>query len=292
MTTARQTTSAANAGATQSAPALEVRGLIWHTGRSAILRGLDLSVRAGERMALIGPNGAGKTSLFNLISGRVAPTAGAICLNGQRIDGKKPHQIHRMGLARSFQITHLFARLSVFENLRVAALGASGQGYALWRALARLPAVNARAETLLHSVQLQARRDTPAGELTHAQQRALELGVTLAGNAHTILLDEPTAGMSQSETGHFMALIRALTAGKTLLMVEHDMNVVFGLADRIAVLANGALLACDTPQAVRADARVRQAYLGPLPDADAGADADAAIPTTAATNVQRAGRPC
>ena len=231
-------------------------------GRTEIIRGASLQVRAGERVAIIGPNGAGKSTLFNLISGRLAPAAGQIRLVGERIDGRTPHEINRRGLARSFQVSNLFPKLSVFENLRCAMLWSEGHRYAFWKFLADLDETNARAEALLERLHLDRRRDVLAMNLTYAEQRALEIGLTIAGGARVILLDEPTAGMSRSETTRFIGLIREVTEGRTLLTVEHDMGVVFGLADRIAVLVYGEVIAFDTPERVRADPRVQEAYLG------------------------------
>ncbi|MEN9474413.1 MAG: hypothetical protein RIS48_1133 [Pseudomonadota bacterium] len=244
---------------------LAVEGLSKRFGRIEVLREVTLSIARGERVALIGPNGAGKSTLFNLLSGREAASAGRIWLEGRRIDGLRPHQISRLGLARSFQVSHLFPRLSVFDNLRCAMFWSLGLGYSCWRPLSRLRELNRRAEALLARLQLESRRDLAAANLSYAEQRALEIGVTVAGGAQVILLDEPTAGMSRSETARCIDLIRDLSAGKTLLMVEHDMGVVFGLADRIAVLAQGELIAFGTPAEIRADARVQQAYLGALP---------------------------
>lgn len=244
---------------------LAVEGLSKRFGRVEVLREVTLSIARGERVALIGPNGAGKSTLFNLLSGREAASAGRIWLEGRRIDGLRPHQISRLGLARSFQVSHLFPRLSVFDNLRCAMFWSLGLGYSCWRPLSRLRELNRRAEALLARLQLESRRDLAAANLSYAEQRALEIGVTVAGGAQVILLDEPTAGMSRSETARCIELIRDLSAGKTLLMVEHDMGVVFGLADRIAVLAQGELIAFGTPAEIRADARVQQAYLGALP---------------------------
>jgi branched-chain amino acid transport system ATP-binding protein len=242
--------------------ALELRDVHKRFGKTEIIRGASLRVNAGERVALIGPNGAGKSTLFNLISGRFAPSSGEILLAGTSIAGLAPHRINRLGLARSFQVSNLFTRLSVFENLRCAALWSLGYGYAFWRFLASLGDANQRAEEVMAMLQLERRRDVLAMNLTYAEQRALEIGLTIAGGADVVLLDEPTAGMSQGETQRFVRLIRAVTAGKTLLTVEHDMGVVFGLADRIAVLVYGEVIAFDTPAAVRADPRVQEAYLG------------------------------
>jgi branched-chain amino acid transport system ATP-binding protein len=254
----------ARAAASPPRIALELRDVRKRFGRTEIIRGASLQVNAGERVAIIGPNGAGKSTLFNLVSGRFAPSSGEILLNGARIDGAAPHRINRLGLARSFQVSNLFTRLSVFENLRCAVLWSLGYRYAFWRFLASLHDANERAEQLMAMLQLERRRDVLAMNLTYAEQRALEIGLTIAGGADVVLLDEPTAGMSKSETRRFVQLIRAVTAGKTLLTVEHDMGVVFGLADRIAVLVYGEVIAFDTPEAVRANPRVQEAYLGPI----------------------------
>jgi branched-chain amino acid transport system ATP-binding protein len=243
-------------------PALELRQLRKSFGKTEIIRGVSLSVRRGERVAIIGPNGAGKSTLFNLISGRFAPSSGEILLEGRRIEGRKPFQINRSGLSRSFQITNIFPKLSVFENLRCGVLWSMGYRYTLFRLLADLDDANDRAEHLMQMIRLERKRDTLAMNLTYAEQRALEVGITIGGGAGVILLDEPTAGMSKSETSRFIDLIREVTEGKTLLTVEHDMGVVFGLADRIAVVVYGEVIAFDTPEAVRADVRVQEAYLG------------------------------
>ena len=242
--------------------ALELIDLHKSFGKTEIIRGASLSVAQGERVAIIGPNGAGKSTLFNLISGRFAPTRGEIRLMGQRIDGRKPFDINRRGLARSFQVSNLFTRLSAFENIRCAVLWSLGHRYAFWRFLADLDDVTERVDEVLAMIKLDKKRDHLAMNLTYAEQRALEVGVTIAGGSPVILLDEPTAGMSKSETTRFVRLIRDVTEGKTLLTVEHDMGVVFGLADKIAVLVYGEVIAFDTPERVRADARVQEAYLG------------------------------
>ena len=247
---------------TPGVPALELVNVCKSFGKTQIIRGASLSVGARERVAIIGPNGAGKSTLFNLISGRFQSTSGTIRLNGERIDGMTPFQINRKGLARSFQVSNLFTHLSVFENLRCAVLWSLGYRYAFWRFLADLKDANARAEEVLRMIKLERRRDHLAMNLTYAEQRALEIGITIAGGAPVILLDEPTAGMSKSETNRFVQLIRTVTEGRTLLTVEHDMGVVFGLADRIAVLVYGEVIAFDVPEAIRADPRVQEAYLG------------------------------
>ncbi|MBC7392675.1 MAG: ABC transporter ATP-binding protein [Variovorax sp.] len=242
--------------------ALELKSLTKTFGKTEIIRGIDLAIDAGDRIAIIGPNGAGKSTLFNLISGRLAPTTGEVLLHGQRIDGKQPYEINRLGLSRSFQITNIFPKLSVFENLRCGVLWSLGAGYTFLRFLSKMHDANERTEELVRQVGLEKKRNVLAVNLTYAEQRALEIGVTIAGGASVILLDEPTAGMSKTETSHFIALIKQVTIGKTLLTVEHDMGVVFGLADKIAVVVYGEIIAFDTPAAVRANARVQEAYLG------------------------------
>lgn len=242
--------------------AVELRDLRKSFGKTEIIRGVSLQVGAGERVAIIGPNGAGKSTLFNLISGRFAPTSGEVLVHGTRVDGKKPFEINRLGLSRSFQITNIFPKLSVFENLRCGVLWSLGYKYTFLKFLSGLDDANRRAEELMEMIRLDRKRDTLAVNLTYAEQRALEIGITIAGGASVVLLDEPTAGMSKSETRRFIGLIKEVTAGKTLLTVEHDMGVVFGLADKIAVVVYGEVLAYDTPEAVRANPRVQEAYLG------------------------------
>ncbi|MDB5744169.1 MAG: amino acid/amide transporter ATP-binding protein 1, family [Polaromonas sp.] len=242
--------------------ALELKNLRKSFGKTEIIRGIDLAVKPDERVAIIGPNGAGKSTLFNLISGRFEPSSGDVLLNGKRINGKKPFEINRLGLSRSFQITNIFPKLSVFENLRCGVLWSLGYQYTFLKFLADLDDANARAEELMGMIALDKKRDVLATHLTYAEQRALEIGITIAGGANVILLDEPTAGMSRSETGRFIKLIKEVTVGKTLLTVEHDMGVVFGLADKIAVVVYGEVIAFDIPEAVRADPCVQEAYLG------------------------------
>jgi branched-chain amino acid transport system ATP-binding protein len=242
--------------------ALELHNVRKSFGKSEIIRGADLQVPAGARTAMIGPNGAGKSTLFNLISGRFAPSSGDILLNGASIVGRQPHEINRMGLSRSFQISNIFHRLTVYENLRCAVLWSLGYKYSFWYRLNGLKDAHERAEAVLEQIGLKHRRAVTAGALTYAEQRALEIGITIAGGAEVILLDEPTAGMSRSEADAAVELIRKVTIGKTLLMVEHDMSVVFGLADQIAVVVYGEVIACDTPANIRANAKVQEAYLG------------------------------
>ena len=251
---------------------LELKDLRKSFGKTEIIRGVNLAVTAGERVGIIGPNGAGKSTLFNLISGRFEPTSGQVLLNGQRIDGKTPYEINRAGLSRSFQITNIFPKLSVFENLRCGVLWSLGYKYTFLKFLADLKDANDRTDELMEMIKLDKKRDVLAVNLTYAEQRALEIGITIAGGASVILLDEPTAGMSNSETTRFIQLIKQVTEGRTLLTVEHDMGVVFGLADKIAVVVYGEVIAFDTPDKVRANPRVQEAYLGSaVADQQAGA---------------------
>ena len=242
--------------------ALELRDVEKRFGATRIIRGVSLDVLRGERLAIIGPNGAGKSTLFNLISGRLRPTTGSIRLNGEEIAGSPPYRVNRRGLARSFQVTNIFPRLSVFENIRCSVLWSLGYKYNFWRRAEKLRDANERTEATLERIRMTARRDTPAGVLTYAEQRALEIGITIAGDAGVILLDEPTAGMSRSEADHAVELIREVTEGRTLVMVEHDMSVVFDLADRISVLVYGEVIATDVPARIRQNDAVRTAYLG------------------------------
>ena len=242
--------------------ALTLKDVRKNFGPTAIIRGLDLEILAGERHAIIGPNGAGKSTMFHLISGRIGVTSGSIQLRGQEITGLAPYEINRRGLSRSFQVTNIFPKLSVFENIRCGVLWSLGYKYSFWRFVDRLRDANERAEEVLDLIGLAARRETPAGILTYAEQRALEIGITIAGGANVIMLDEPTAGMSNTETEQAVALIRKVSEGRTLVMVEHDMSVVFGLADRISVLVYGQIIATGTPTEIRANKAVREAYLG------------------------------
>jgi branched-chain amino acid transport system ATP-binding protein len=244
--------------------ALSLRDVRKNFGPTEIIRGITLDIAAGERHCIIGPNGAGKTTCFNLISGRFPITSGEILLNGERIDTLPPHKINRMGLSRSFQITSIFHRLSVFENLRCALLWSRGYRYSFWSPLWRQKGLNEAAEMLLEELNLTSRREVLAGLLSYAEQRALEIGMTIAGGASVVLLDEPTAGMSNTETDYAMALIRRVTQGKTLLMVEHDMKVVFDLADVITVMVYGQVIVSGPPAEVRANRAVQEAYLGAL----------------------------
>ncbi len=242
--------------------ALELSDVRKSFGATKIINGVNLGVERGERHAIIGPNGAGKSTLFHLISGRFPVSSGQIKLHGEDITNDEPFNINRKGLSRSFQVTNIFPKLSVFENIRCSVLWSQGYKYSFWHRISKLEPVRERAEQILHDINMQHRRDTFAGVLSYAEQRALEIGVTIAGGANVILLDEPTAGMSHSETDQAVALIRKVSVDKTLVVVEHDMGVVFNLADRISVLVYGEIIATGTPAEIRANARVQEAYLG------------------------------
>jgi branched-chain amino acid transport system ATP-binding protein len=241
---------------------LEIQNLKKSYGQAEIIRGVSLNFHRGERHAIIGPNGAGKSTFFNLISAKTVSSSGSIFLNGQNITGKKPYEINRLGLSRSFQVTNIFHRMTVFENLRCSVLWSLGYQYSLLRSIHSLKNVTNRAEEILELIGLTQRRNQLAGELSYAEQRSLEIGITVSGIADVILLDEPTAGMSNPETENAIELIRKISSNKTLLIVEHDMSVIFKLADRISVLVYGKIIETGTPQEIRNSATVRDAYLG------------------------------
>lgn len=243
-------------------PILQLRGLCKSFGDTEIIRGVDLDVAGGERRALIGPNGAGKSTLFHLISGNLGATAGTVAFQGRDITGWAPQRVNRLGLARSFQITNIFPKLSVFENVRLAVMRQHPQPTAFWRRVDRLPAVREATDRLLEQVRLHTRAETLAGGLSYSEQRSLEIAMTVASDPQLILLDEPMAGMSSEETDYTLHLIREVTAGRALLIVEHDMDVVFRLADRISVLVYGQVIATGTPEEIRQHRGVREAYLG------------------------------
>ena len=258
-----------NPNSPNSPSALQLIDVHKRFGVTPIIRGLNLDVKHGERHAIIGPNGAGKSTTFHLVSGRFPVSSGQVLLKGESINGLPPYLINRRGMSRSFQVTNIFPRLSVFENIRCGVLWSLGYRYSFWNLIERSGDARERSEAILEQINLTARRDVPAGVLSYAEQRALEIGITIAGGADVILLDEPTAGMSRSETEHAVTLIRKVSEGKTLVIVEHDMSVVFDLADRISVLVYGQVIATDTPQRIRSNAAVQEAYLGaPAAEAD------------------------
>ena len=242
--------------------AIELIGVRKSFGATEVIRGVDLAIETGELHAIIGPNGGGKSTLFNLITGKYRVSGGRIMLRGEDTTDFPPFEINRKGLSRSFQVTNIFHRMSVFENLRCAVLWSLGYKYSFWRAVDRRRDIRERTEAVLELIGMSAKRHVPAGLLSYSDQRALEIGITVAGDAEVIMLDEPTSGMSRSETQQAVELIRKISQGKTLVIVEHDMGVVFDLAGRISVLVYGQIIACDTPQRVRRDPAVQEAYLG------------------------------
>lgn len=231
-------------------------------GETEIIRGVSLDIEKGEKHAIIGPNGAGKSTLFHLISGHYNVTGGTIKFKTEEIQNRQPYEINRLGLARSFQVTNIFPRMSVFENIRCALLWSSGYKYSFWHLLGRQQELNENTAQVLEQIGLADKQKLPAGELAYAHQRALELGIAIASGAELIMLDEPVAGMSHSEAEGAVQLIRDITEGKTLVMVEHDMNIVFDVADKISVLVYGEIIACDKPENIRANSQVQEAYLG------------------------------
>ena len=249
-------------------PALHLNDVRKSFGKTEIIRGLELAVHKGERHAIIGPNGAGKSTMFNLITGRFPVTSGNITLHGQDLAGLAPYEINRLGLSRSFQITNIFPNMTVFENVRCSLLWSLGYKYSFWNMVSKSRELNDGAAEILDQINLLDKRELPAGLLAYADQRALEIGITIAGGADVIMLDEPTAGMSNTETDYIVNLIRQVTENKTLIVVEHDMGVVFDLADRISVLVYGEIIATGAPEEVRGDPKVQEAYLGAALEAE------------------------
>ena len=227
-----------------------------------VIQDLNLTVREGERHAIIGPNGAGKTTLFNLITGRYTPTSGSITFRGKKISKLPPHRINRLGISRSFQITNIFAGLSVFENIRAAIFSKKGIRWSFGKAADKFDAVNHETLEILSLIQLSEQRNILAGNLDYGAQRALEIGITIATEPKLIMLDEPTAGMSISETREIVRMVDRITSGKALMIIEHDMEVVFSLADKITVIYYGTVLASGTPDEIRQNPKVQEAYLG------------------------------
>ncbi|NPU85989.1 MAG: ABC transporter ATP-binding protein [Syntrophaceae bacterium] len=227
-----------------------------------VLTGVNFQVKEKERHAVIGPNGAGKTTLFNIISGNFKASSGAILFKGRDISGKSAHARNRAGLSRSFQITNVFQELSVFDNIRSGVRSRHGLRYNFFRRPDHNPEINKRTLAIIEEIGLQDVMEMPVSALSYGQQRALEIGITLSTEPEMILLDEPTAGMTREETGQAIRMIDHVTAGRTLIIIEHDMDVVFSLADRISVLHYGTILVTGTPDEVRNDQRVKDAYLG------------------------------
>jgi len=245
-----------------AAACLELENIHHDFGGLLVLQGVALTVREGERHAIIGPNGAGKSTLFNIITGRLAPRRGRVVYRGRDITGASPHRIARQRVGRSFQIINTFPRLTVFQNVRSAVVSRRDRRLDAWSLLDDDAEITHETEELLNLLGLAERRDTPASELSYGEQRELEIALTVAVQPELILLDEPTAGLNAEDSRKAVALIRRVTEGKTLVMVEHDMDVVFTLADRISVIHYGRVLASGVPDDIRRNEEVQRAYLG------------------------------
>jgi branched-chain amino acid transport system ATP-binding protein len=252
----------AEAAGKSANPILELRGVYKDFDGLEVLFGINMGIRQGERHAVIGPNGAGKSTIFNIITGKYVPSKGKIFFKGQDVTGTSPYKLNRHGLARSFQITNIFRTMTVFQNVRNAILSKNKIRYNMFSRLDRMKGVNDQTDAVLGQIGLLDRKDVTAGLLSYGQQRALEIGLTIATDPELILLDEPTAGMSSEETREAVKLIGRVTQGKTLIIVEHDMEVVFSLADRITVIYYGEVLASGPPDEIRQNQKVKDAYLG------------------------------
>ncbi len=243
---------------------LEVRGVTKKFGSLVAVRDVSIAVESGELRAIIGPNGAGKTTFFNMISGFFPPTSGSIVFDGRDVSGVGPEDRVKLGMGRTFQITEIFPELTVYDNVRISTEVANGYRFRPWLGADARKGVQKQVAELLESTGLASKADRLVGELSHGDQRAAEIAMALALRPRLLLLDEPTAGMGEQETYEITQLVRRLhkDAKLTILLIEHDMRVIFHLADRITVLAEGALLAEGTPQQIAADERVQSAYLG------------------------------
>jgi len=243
---------------------LETRGLYHDFSGLQVLFDVNLQVRKGERHAVIGPNGAGKTTLFNVITGTYRPSRGQVFFKEKEVTGARPHELTRLGMGRSFQITSTFNRLTTFQNIRLAVLSKKGIRFNLFRKVDKMQDITEETNAVLRRINLDGERNFPAGVLSYGKHRSLEISLALATDPDLVMLDEPTAGMSRDETHYAVELIRRLTEGKTLVVIEHDMDVVFSLADRITVLHYGQILATGPPAEIRQNQAVKDAYLGEL----------------------------
>lgn len=243
---------------------LETKGIYHDFSGLQVLFDINLKVKEGERHAIIGPNGAGKTTLFNLITGTFRPRRGQVFFKSKDITGMPPHKLARLGIGRSFQLTSTFDRLTTFQNIRLAILSKRGCRFQFFRRVDKMEEITKETEEVLKRINLNGERDLPAGALSYGKHRSLEISLALAADPDLIMLDEPTAGMSRDETHNAVELIRRLTEGKTLVIIEHDMDVVFSLADRITVLNYGQILATGTPAEIKENQAVKDAYLGEL----------------------------
>lgn len=243
---------------------LETKSLFHDFSGLEVLFDVNLEVREGERHAIIGPNGAGKTTLFNVITGMYKPSRGAVYFKGKDVTGLGPYALSRLGMGRSFQITSTFERQTVFQNIRMGVLSRKGIRFNMFRKVDGLEDVTRETEEILKRINLDKERDYPASILSYGKHRSLEVSMAMATDPDLVMLDEPTAGMSKDETKYAVELIRRLTEGKTMVIIEHDMDVVFSIADRITVLHLGTILASGPPEEIREDQRVKDAYLGEM----------------------------
>jgi len=243
---------------------LETKALYHDFSGLEVLFDVNLEVNEGERHAIIGPNGAGKTTLFNVITGTYTPSRGEVFFKGEEVTGSKPHQMVRLGMGRSFQITSTFDRLTTFQNIRMGIMSRRGIRFNLFRKVDKMQDITQETDEVLRRINLHDERDLPAGVLSYGKHRSLEISMALATDPEVVMLDEPTAGMSKDETHYAVELIRRLTEGKTAVIIEHDMDVVFSLADRITVLHLGTILACGPPGEIRENQAVKDAYLGEM----------------------------
>ena len=243
---------------------LETKGLYHDFSGLEVLFDINFEVKEGERHGVIGPNGAGKTTLFNVITGTYMPSKGQVFFKGKEITGSKPHQLARIGVGRSFQITSTFSRLTTFQNIRMGILSKRGIRFNLFRMLDKMRAITEETDEVLGRINLDGERDLAASLLSYGKHRSLEVSLAMTTDPELVMLDEPTAGMSRDETHHAVELIRRLTEGKTAVIIEHDMDVVFSLADRITVIHLGAILASGPPEEIRENQEVKDAYLGEM----------------------------
>lgn len=243
---------------------LETKGIYHDFSGLEVLFNINFEVKEGERHAIIGPNGAGKTTLFNVITGTYIPSRGQVFFKGKEVTGFKPHQMIRRGMGRSFQITSTFHRLTTFQNIRMGVLSKRGIRFNMFRKVDKMEEITRETDEVLRRINLDGERDLPASMLSYGKHRSLEISMALATDPDLVMLDEPTAGMSRDETHSAVELIRRLTEDKTTIIIEHDMDVVFSLADRITVLHLGKILAVGPPEEIRENQEVKDAYLGEM----------------------------
>ena len=243
---------------------LETKGLYHDFSGLKVLFDVNLQVREGERHAIIGPNGAGKTTLFNIITGTYKPSSGKIFYRGEDVSDEKPHKLNRRGIGRSFQITSTFGKQTAFQNIRMGVLSRRGIRFNMFRKVNSLQEVTGETDGILGRINLKTERDITASLLSYGKHRSLEVSMALATEPELVMLDEPTAGMSRDETHNAVELIKKLTEGKTMVIIEHDMDVVFSLADRITVLHRGTIITTGSPEEIKDNQEVKDAYLGEL----------------------------